>query len=540
MSTKTDSGFSPPLAEPAGGSPSRRRFAGALGWSAAVAIIVSLLMMLGLMAAGPNQAVAKIPKTWPAPPYSFHLRLTNLEVGFIVYAMMVLAAAGVALGLLAVARGARPNLKLLAAGAGTAVALMVVLPPAGSTDSLSYATYGRIALVGHNPYSYTPEQLIKSHDPVGEQTTTHWVDTPSVYGPVQTAAEWGAAKLGGTSISRIVFWLKLLFGVSFGAVAFGLDRVLRRDPAARARAHMLWTVNPLMLWALVGSAHCDALTAGFGVLGLLVIRPGRTDAEASDGQRLSGRKDALRHHPPTVGRSFVSGLLIGAAAGVKIPFALLGVGPAWAARRSPRALAAMVAGAFITLVPGYLIAGQVSVKVLQSQSSLVAFDSFWRLVFPKFGGFPSDPHWVPSLLMPATYVLAAVLAALLLWRLPHGYDRLPAVRPALALMLAWLLVWPMQRPWYDAIAFALLAIFPATKLDWLMIIRTLPAAIAMATTGVGPNRNGPVWLVNLEHRMGWNWTPAVLLAVVAAVILISVLSIWSPRRPPPLAGVTPA
>src|SRR5580692_11594905 len=85
LSTKTDSGFSPSLAEPAGGSPSRRRFAGALGWSAAAAIIASLLMMLGLMAAGPSQAVAKIPKTWPAPPYWFHLRLTDLEVGFIVY-----------------------------------------------------------------------------------------------------------------------------------------------------------------------------------------------------------------------------------------------------------------------------------------------------------------------------------------------------------------------------------------------------------------------------------------------------------------------
>jgi hypothetical protein len=530
VSTKTDSGFSPSLAEPAGGAPSRRRFAGALGWSAAVAIILSLLMMLGLMAAGPSQAVAKIPKTWPAPPYWFHLRLTDLEVGFVVYTMMVLGAVGVALGLLAVARGARPNLKLLAVGAGAAVALMVVLPPAGSTDSLSYATYGRIALIGHNPYSYTPEQLIRSHDPVGKQTTTHWVNTPSVYGPVETAAEWAAAKLGGTSISRIVFWLKLLFGASFAAVAFGLDRALRRDPAARARAHVLWTVNPLMLWALVGGAHCDALTAGLGILGLLVIRPGRTDAEASDGQ----------YHPPTLGRSFVSGLLIGAAAGVKIPFALLGVGPAWAARRSPRALAAMVAGAFITLVPGYLIAGQVSIKVLQSQSSLVAFDSFWRLVFPTFGGFPSDPHWVPSLLMPATYVLFAVLAVLLLWRLPRGYDHLPAVRPALALMLAWLLVWPMQRPWYDAIAFALLAIFTATKLDWLMIIRTLPAAIAMATTGVGPMRNAPGWMVHLEHRMGWSWAPAVLLAVVVAVIVISVIGIWPSRRPPPLAGVTPA
>ncbi|HEX4062737.1 MAG TPA: hypothetical protein VHY58_17100 [Streptosporangiaceae bacterium] len=522
MRTKTQSGLPPSLAEPPGGRP-RGRFAGALGWSAAAAVAVSLLLMMALMLAGPSQAVAEIPKTWPAPPYWFHLHLDDLEVGAMVYAMLVLAAAGVACGLLAVARGARPNLRLLAAGAVVAAAAMTVLPPGGSTDSLSYATYGRIAVLGHNPYSYPPSMLIHSGDPVGRQTTPHWTSLPSVYGPVETGAEWAAAELGGTSISRIVFWLKLLFAAAYGAVAFGLDRVLRRDRAARARAHVLWTVNPLVLWAVVAGAHCDALTAGLGVLGLVVIRPGRAGAGA-----------------PTLRQSLLAGLLIGAAAGVKIPFALLGIGPAWAARRSPRALAAMVAGAAVTLVPGYLLAGQAAVTDLRNQSSLVAFDSFWRLLFPAFGGFITDPHDVPALLMPAAELLAVALAALLLWRLPRGYDGLPAVRPALALMLAWLLVWPMQRPWYDAIAFALLAAFPATKLDWLIIIRTLPAAITMATTGVGPSLNPRPWLTRFDHSLGWTCTPAILLGVVAAVVAISAIGAWPSRRPPPLAGLTPA
>jgi hypothetical protein len=529
LRTKIHAGRPPPLTGPAGAAP-HRRSPGALGWAAAAAVTVSLLLMLALMLAGPNQAVAEIPKSWPAPPYWFHLHLGDLEVGVMVYAMLVLAAAGVVCGLLAVARGARPNLRLLAAGAVAAAALMTVLPPAGSTDSISYAVYGRITVIGHNPYSYTPSMLIRSGDPVGRQAATHWVGTPSVYGPVQTGAEWVAAELGGTSISRIVFWLKLLFAAAFGAVAFGLDRVLRRDPAARARAHVLWTVNPLVLWAVVAGAHCDALTAGFGVLGLLIIGPGRAGAEAGDGA----------YQPPGAGRSFLSGLLIGAAAGVKIPFALLGIGPAWAARRSPRALAALIAGAAVTLVPGYLAAGPASITVLRNQSSLVAFDSFWRLVFPTFGGFINDPHDVPGLLMPAAELLAVVLAALLLWRLPRGYDRLPAVRPALALMLAWLLVWPMQRPWYDAIAFALLAAFPATKLDWLIIIRTLPAAVTMATTGVGPSLSPTPWLTRFDHTLGWTFTPVVLLGVVAAVAAVSAFGAWPSGRPPPLAGLTPA
>ena len=34
----------------------------------------------------------------------------------------------------------------------TAVAVLVVLPPVGSTDALDYAVYGHIAALGHSPY----------------------------------------------------------------------------------------------------------------------------------------------------------------------------------------------------------------------------------------------------------------------------------------------------------------------------------------------------------------------------------------------------
>jgi hypothetical protein len=539
LSTKTDSGFSPSVADPAGGEPPRRRYAGALGWSSATAISISLLLMLALMAAGPSQAEPAVPRTGALPPYWFHLRPSDLLVGLTDYTMMILGAVGIVLGLIAVARGARPNLRLLAAGAVAVVALMTVMPPAGSTDSLSYATYGRIALIGHNPYSYTPKQLIKSGDPIGKQTTTNWVDTPSVYGPVQTAAAWGAAELGGTNISRIVFWLKLLFAAVFGAAALGIDRVLRRNPAARARAHLLWTVNPLVLWEIIAGGHCDALTAGLGVLGLIVVQPSRYVNAVKAGEDTQAALSS--YSPPSIGRSFLAGLLIGAAAGVKIPYAVLGLGAAWAARRSPRALAAMVAGAFVSLVPGYLIAGPASVKILSSQSTLVTFDSFWRLIFPPFGGFVNDPHDIPSLLMPLMEVLGLALALLLLWRLPKAYDHLPAVRPALALIMAWLLVWPMQRPWYDAMIFALLAVFPASRVEWVMLIRLLPAAIVMATTGsLAGTAPPPFWLSHFQHEMSWTYTPEILLGVVFAVVFISVIDVWSPRRSPPLASVTPA
>ena len=192
-----------------------------------------------------------------------------------IYAAVILGAAGIGGGLLAVRRGARPAIRAVLAGAAIAVAVLTVLPPAGSTDSVSYATYGRIADIGHNPYVMTPAQLRASGDPIGLQTTRNWETDPSLYGPLATAAQWGAAKLGGTSIGRIIFWLKLLLAVAFGAIALTLDRLLRGDPAARARAHLLWSVNPLMLWAVLGGGHIDGLAAGLGLIGLIMARPGQ-------------------------------------------------------------------------------------------------------------------------------------------------------------------------------------------------------------------------------------------------------------------------
>jgi hypothetical protein len=70
-------------------------------------------------------------------------------------------------------------------------------------------------------------------------------------------------------------------------------------------------------------------------------------------------------------------------------------------------------------------------------------------------------------------------------------------------------------------------------------VRTLPAAIVMATTGVGNGPSPPQWLQHFAHQMSWTYTPEILLGVVFAVFFISVIGAWSPRRPPPLAGLAP-
>jgi hypothetical protein len=469
--------------------------------------------MIAVSAAGPSVVVPVIPRTWPVPPLWFRLHPTQLTATAMIYAAIVLGAAGVGCGLVAVRLGARPSHRLLVTagvGAAAAVAVLAVLPPAGSTDSLSYATYGRIASLGHSPYVMTPAQLRQTGDPVGRQASRNWQNDPSLYGPVATASEWAAAKLGGTSISYIVFWLKLLYALAFGAIALALDRLLRGDPAARARAHLLWTVNPLMLWAVMAGAHVDGLGAALGLLGLLIARPASPDGRLGPAPALA------------------AGLLVGAAAGVKAPLALLGIALAWSARHSVKALAATVAGAALVLVPGYLIAGHQALTDLAWRSgNLVTFDSFWRLFYAPFG-FNSEPRGLELIAAAGCLVMAGLLA----WRLPPGRPGLPAIRPALVLTLAWLLVWPLQRPWYDATAFCLLAVFPASRLDGLMLIRAVPAALAVAT-GAGAGGH-PGWVSRIVSFTGNTLSRDVRLGAVVVAVLLSAAAaweLWRPRRP---------
>ena len=260
-----------------------------LAWSAAVAIAVAILMMIGVSVAGPSAAVAAMPRPAAGPPWWLDLRLRPGLVTIALWAAAVVGCGGVAAGLAAVARGWRPSARLLLAGSMVAVAAFAVLPPAGSTDELSYAIDGRIVVTGHNPYVMTPGQLKRTGDPIAKLAPPMWVNTPSIYGPLATAEEWAAAELGGTSAARITFWLKLWNALAFGVMALALDRLLRSDPARRARAHLLWSVNPLMLWAMIAGGHHRR-----GGHGPRLLRPDRAAGTPDRAKPPAGSRPSLQ------------------------------------------------------------------------------------------------------------------------------------------------------------------------------------------------------------------------------------------------------
>jgi hypothetical protein len=505
------------------GSPELTRLT---GWLAAAAIAASTLVMIVISAAGPSVSVPAMRRAGGLPWWhALHLTATFVTVSL--WAALALGCAGVIAGLVAVARGARPPVRPIIAAAFLAVAVLTVLPPAGSTDSISYAAGGRTAVIGHSPYVMTPLQLARTGDPVGRQIPfseipSSWANAVSVYGPVATAAEWGAAELGGTSLARITFWLKLEEAIAFGAVILALDRLLRSDPEMRLRAHLLWSVNPLLLWEIVAGGHIDGLAVVFGLLGIAALRARTPQGES--GPR--GESSAQAEIP--VGGAVLAGLLIGVAADTKVEYALFGLAVAWACRRSLKAFTAAAAGFGVAVIPAYLAAGTPAIKVLVTRGGGVTWDTMYQLFWrPVLGYTQFSVSSSPPYLELIAYLLFAAVALLALMRLPDRTPGLPAVAPALALSLAWLFVTAFQRPWYDVMAISLLALYSASRLDWLVLIRLLAGATIYTQAIQSPVE--PHWLYDLGQFNGTWLTPTVRLLATVAFVWLCVSGRWGWR-----------
>jgi Glycosyltransferase family 87 len=466
--------------------------------AASLLFSVGLMVLVGLC--GRSVVVPRFLSAAPWPPYFVSVRLSDPAVTGLAWLAVGTGGLGLVAALLAARRGWRPRPRALLIGCLLAVLALMLVPPMGSTDMLDYAMYGRMATLGHSPYLMTPAQLAATGDPVARYGPISWRNAYSVYGPLGTFSEQAASYLAGPSMAKTLFWLKVWNALAFLAVALALDRLLRSEPAARVRAHLLWSVNPLMLWAVLAGGHIDGLAMAAGFLGLLCVR------------RLGAA------------RGLAAGLLIGAAVAIKAPFALFLLGPVWVARRSLRTLAAVAVGAVAVVLPCYLLAGRAAVTAVISRGTGVA-DLYqpWQLLTRALG-----LHDAVTFTNAAGLGAAAVLALVLLWRLPPG-PASPAglvfVRPVLAVSLAWLVCTPQQRPWYDAMIFPLLALMPATRLDWIVIFRAMAATVAELPDARGFREfhlgSLTVWTVSEA-------VPAILAVLTAALVWLCVTGRWGP------------
>ena len=489
---------------PAAGAPADRVRRLTLAAAAGIGTAILIMITVSLMRGGWMRPPVAMPAA--GPPWEIPVRHVSAEiVTWALWLAALLGAGGVAAGLLAVHRGARLSPRVLLVGGLIAVAVLTVLPPAGSTDALDYAAYGRLLALGHSPYVTTPVHLRQMHDAFSRSVPVMWDHYVSVYGPLATMEQFVAARLGGDSAARITFWLKLWDSAAFALVAVVLDRLLRHSPAQRLRAHLLWTVNPLLLWDLVAAGHLDVLPVMAGLLGLVM---------------LGEQHDAAR---PSLGRVAAAGVLLGIAADIKINYVLFGLGAAWALRRSLTGLAVAAAAGLAVLVPSYAYFGTPAVRALLSRRNQGSADSFYRATLPH--------SWHPHFGLIATVLVVAV-AVLALRRLPPGPAARPAIRPTVALCAAWLFLWPYQLPWYDAMIIAVLVLYPASRLDWLVLAR-LTAGTMANMPGVPYLRHGNLLRI-ADHFAVRIMAPAIMLATAIALVVLCVNGRWKLRDTPVL------
>jgi len=486
-------------ARPTGAAPASSRDLRILGWLSGLGIGSAIVIMIGVSLVRQDWMQPPVPMPAIGPPWELPVHFSDRAAILAQWAAALLALGGLLAGLVAARQGARGPIRLILVAAAVAVVALVVLPPVGSTDALDYAAYGRLALLGHNPYVASPLYLRLTEPGFGLSVPVRWQHQVSLYGPAATIEQYLAAKFGGASMARVVFWLKLWNGLAFGAVAVVLDRVLRSRPSARLRAHLLWTINPLLLWDLVASGHLDLVAAAAGVIGLLAL----------------GRQSAGIQ--PRLWRVLAAGALVGVAADIKIDYALFGIALIWALRRRPMLLLSAGAAGLAVLAPTYAWLGKPAIQALFARTDKTTQDSLYRLF-----GLVNQNY-----LFALAVVLFLGLAVLLLWRMPPGDPLRPAIRPAVALGVAWVFIWPYQLPWYDAMIICVLVFYPATQLDWMVLTRLTAATIANMPGD--PNGVLVKSLQPLDHTIVHGLAPFVLFACVVWLVIVAISGYWGVR-----------
>ena len=103
----------------------------------------------------------------------------------------------------------------------------------------------------------------------------------------------------------------------------------------------------------------------------------------------------------------------------------------------------------------------------------------------------------------------------------------PAIRPAVALTAAWLFLWPYQLPWYDSMIICVLVLFPASRLDWLVLARL--AAGTISNMPGNPYLQHSHLLLATDHFAVRIMAPLVILAAAVILVVLCLTGKWKLR-----------
>ncbi len=406
-------------------------------------------LLLGMLVAGtaPNYATLpiRLPLSRLFPSLGYGTVPDIVSMGML-YGGDVLACLGLAGMLWAHSQGWRPDPRHLLAVSAGIVGVMVLLTPAGSSDTASYAAYGRIAAQGGNPYTVTP---LAFGDPAYTHVVgTAWQNQPSVYGPLATWIQAFAAWIGGPNPATTI-WVLMIIN---GAVFIGIGYLLLKTSDDPVRATLFWAANPVLIQQLVSGGHLDTFVAAASICAIQVAR--RTTSLWGD---------------------VLTGVMLGIAGGLKANAALIALGLAWPLlrRHEWRRTAVIAAAALVTIGLEYSYYGLSALKPLFGGLNLVGLPSPWWL-FQVLGDLVLKPSTVHTLISITWPVLLLVVAWLIYQRISSDQPR-EIVAP-FALSFAWILVAPWVLAWYAALAWVTLTQVPRNRMTrWLTIVTVVLA-----------------------------------------------------------------
>jgi len=405
-------------------------------------------------------------------PY-IHLPLSHLPAltsDFVARALLysgdVLSCLGLAGMLWAHSQGWRPNPRHLFYASAIIVTIMVNLTPVGSSDTASYAAYGRIASMGGNPYTVHPVHWLGGGSPYVELIGRLWRRQVSVYGPLATVVQSFAGSIGGHQ-AWVTVWVLMILN---GAVFLGVGWLLLKTSDDPVRATLFWTANPVLIQQLVGGGHLDTLVAAAAIGAIQVAR------------KVAGSWGDV-----------LAGVLIGIGCAVKISAVLIGVGLAlpllW--RREFARTARMTGAAVATLVLLY------SPYLLQppwtaSLNPLFRGSKWVTLPSPTWILYEIGKHHHLQATMAGVISVVWITAMIVVaWLVYHriSADQPREVVVPFALTYAWLVTAPWVFAWYTAVAWVLLTQVPRNRMTrWLAIVTVVYALWHSSGGWVPPGR----------------------------------------------------
>ena len=400
-------------------------------------------MLVGATAPNAETLPVRLPLSYLLPPLG-HSESHVIIASVILYAGDILACLGLAGMLWAHSQGWRPNPRHLLLVSSAIVAVMVSLTPVGSSDTASYAAYGRIAQQGGNPYTTNPLAWLGAGSPYTHAVGTLWKQQPSVYGPFATLIQSFAASIGGPHVAATIWVLMILNGIVF----IGVGVLLLKTSDDPVRATLFWTANPVLIQQLVSGGHLDTFVAAAAICSIQVAR------------RVSGMWGDV-----------LIGVLLGLACGIKANAALVAIGLAWPLLRRHEWMRTtrIAVVTLATIAAQYSFYGLVALKPIFGGLKLATFPSPWRLlqlVAEGLGASSAAMSTVISVLWPIAMIVVA-------WFI---YQRISSDQPRevvapFVLTYAWILVAPWVFAWYTGIAWAALTQVPRNRMTrWLAIV----------------------------------------------------------------------